>query len=125
MRTLLFALAVAAAALTVSIREYDLPIPHSRPHDPAVGADGLLWYTGQEANVIGRLNPATGEIKQFPLPRPHSGPHGLVSDGMGNIWFTANYAGYIGKLDPKSGAVREYRIDDPRGHDPHTPAVAP
>jgi virginiamycin B lyase len=117
--------AIAATRPTVSIREWDLPAPKSRPHDPAVGADGALWYTAQEANAIGRLDPATGTIRQFALKTPHSGPHGLVSDHDGNIWFTANYAGYIGKLDPKSGNVVEYKITDPRGGDPHTPAIAP
>jgi virginiamycin B lyase len=59
------------------------------------------------------------------LKTAHSGPHGLVSDAAGNIWFTANYAAYIGKLDPKTGNVTEYKIADPRGEDPHTPAIAP
>ena len=118
-------LAFAAAGVNVSIHEWELPTPKSRPHDPAVGADGALWYTAQEANAIGRLDPATGTIKQFQLTTPHSGPHGLVSDSTGNIWFTANYAGYIGKLDPKSGSVTEFKINDPRGGDPHTPVVAP
>jgi virginiamycin B lyase len=119
------ALMVAAAAPNVSIREWDLPIPKSRPHDPAVGADGALWYTAQEANAIGRLDPSTGAIRQFALTTPHSGPHGLAADRDGNIWFTANYAGYIGKLDPKSGKVVEFKITDARGADPHTPAIAP
>ena len=124
--TMYAALTFAAAThVNVSIREWDLPTPNSRPHDPAVGADGALWYTAQEANAIGRLDPKTGEMKQFALSTPHSGPHGLVSDPAGNIWFTANYAGYIGKLDPKTGNVTEYKINDPRGHDPHTPMITP
>src|SRR5947209_10030247 len=110
-------IAFAAAKVNVSIREWDLPTQNSRPHDPAVGADGALWYTAQEANAIGRLDPATGEIKQFALKTAHSGPHGLVADDAGNIWFTANYAGYIGRLDPKTGAITEFKINDPRGKD--------
>lgn len=115
----------AATTASVSIHEWDLPKAHSRPHDPAVGADGALWYTAQQANAIGRLDPATGTIKQYVLTRTNSGPHGLVSDSAGNIWFTANYAAYIGKLDPKSGKITEYKIAEARGHDPHTPAIAP
>src|SRR5947209_18728183 len=114
---LLFAAAAVAANVSVSIHEWNLPLPQSRPHDPAVGADGALWYTAQEANAIGRLDPANGQIKQFALQTPHSGPHGLVSDDAGNIWFTANYAGYIGRLDPKTGAITEFKINDPRGKD--------
>ncbi len=40
-----------------AIREYDVPTPNSRPHDPAVAPDGALWYTGQLANKLGRLDP--------------------------------------------------------------------
>jgi virginiamycin B lyase len=80
-----------------------------------------VWYTGQRANVIGRLNPATGEFKEFPLPTPKSGPHGLVADKDGNIWYTGNAAGLIGKLDAKTGQVTEYKMPDPAARDPHTP----
>src|SRR5437016_14650249 len=104
-------IAFAAAKVNVSIREWELPTAKSKPHDPTVGADGALWYTAQEANAIGRLDPVTGEIKQYMLKTEHSGPHGLVSDAAGNIWFTANYGGYIGKLDPKSGNVTRLNVD--------------
>jgi streptogramin lyase len=33
--------------LDVQIREYEVPTPRSRPHDPALAPDGSLWYTGQ------------------------------------------------------------------------------
>jgi streptogramin lyase len=54
-----------AGDLNVSIREYDVPTPKSRPHDPAVAPDGALWYTGQMANQLGRLDPKTGTFKEF------------------------------------------------------------
>ena len=122
----LLPLVLLAAGRVVSIREFDLPVPNSRPPDPAVGADGALWYTAQKANAIGRVDPATGTIKQYALQTPDSGQHGLVADKAGNIWFTANYAGYIGRLDPKTGNVTAFKIADPRGaKGPHTPAIAP
>src|SRR6266700_2549125 len=103
-----------------SIREYDVPTPNSRPHDPAVAPDGALWYTGQLANKLGRLDPKSGEIKEYPLKTPGSGPHGLAADKDGNIWFTANFKAYIGKLDPRSGNITEYPMPDPRARDPHS-----
>jgi len=113
--------ALIAAAPNVSIREFDVPTPRSRPHDPAVAPDGSLWYTGQMANKLGRLDPVTGKITELPLRIPDSGPHGLVADPHGNIWFTANFKAYIGKLDPKTGKVTEYHMPDPHAEDPHTP----
>jgi virginiamycin B lyase len=95
--------------LNVQIKEYEVPTARSRPHDPALAPDGSLWYTGQGANKLGRLDPKTGEFKEYPLKTRGSGPHGLVADKEGNIWFTAISGGYIGKLNPKSGEITEYR----------------
>ena len=39
-----------------------MPTPKSRPHDPALAPDGSLWYTGQLANKLGRLDPKTGQL---------------------------------------------------------------
>jgi virginiamycin B lyase len=110
---------VAARSANVSIKEWSVPTPNSRPHDPAVAPDGSLWYTGQMANKLGRLDPATGQIKEFPLKTPDSGPHGLIADRDGNIWFTAIFKGYVGKLDPQTGNITEYHV--PGNADPHTP----
>lgn len=104
----------------VSIREWQVPTPGSRPHDPLAAADGSIWYTGQMANVLGRLDPKAGRFKEYPLKTPHSGPHGLAEDKDGNIWYTGNTGALIGKLDAKTGAVTEYKMPDPGVHDPHT-----
>jgi virginiamycin B lyase len=111
----------AVGALKVQIKEYDVPTPNSRPHDPALAPDGSLWYTGQAANKLGRLDPRSGQFKEYPLKSPNSGPHGLVADSHGNIWFTAISGGYIGRLDPKTGEVAEYRPSTNAEIDPHTP----
>jgi virginiamycin B lyase len=104
----------------VSIKEWPVPTPGSRPHDPLATHDGAIWYSGQTANVLGRLDPKTGQIKEYPLKSPHTGPHGLVEDKDGKIWFTGNNAGLIGKLDPNTGEVTEYKLPDKAARDPHT-----
>lgn len=44
------------------------------PEGITVGPDGNLWFTigggitNNPGNMIGRINPKTGEIKEFPLP---------------------------------------------------------
>jgi virginiamycin B lyase len=105
----------------VEIHEWATPTAGSRPHDPLLTRDGALWYTGQFANLLGRLDPRTGDIREFHLKTPQSGPHGLVEDSQGRIWFTANSKGYVGVLDPKTGDVKEYPMPDPEAKDPHTP----
>jgi virginiamycin B lyase len=114
------AVLAAASNVQVVIREWDVPTPDSRPHDPEAAPDGSLWYTGQLANKLGRLDPKSGTIREFPVKTPDSGPHGLAADNAGNIWFTANFKGYIGKLDPKTGEVTEYPMPDARVKDPHS-----
>lgn len=114
--------ATAVGTLNVQIQEFDVPTPKSRPHDPALAPDGSLWYTGQGANKLGRLDPRTGEFKEYPLKTPDSGAHGLVADKDGNIWFTAISAGYVGRLNPKTGEIAQYRPADGTKIDPHTSA---
>jgi virginiamycin B lyase len=111
---------VASHGPAVTIREWDVPTPNSRPHDPLAASDGSIWYTGQRANVLGRLDPKTGQIKEFPLKTPDSGPHGLTEDKAGNIWYTGNSKALIGKLDPKTGQVTEYPMPDAAAKDPHS-----
>jgi virginiamycin B lyase len=105
----------------VNIREWVVPSLGSRPHDPLATPDGSIWWTGQWANVLGRLDPKTGAMKEFPLKTPGSGPHGLTADAAGNIWYTGNSKAHVGKLDPKTGTVTEYPMPDPAARDPHTP----
>ncbi len=104
----------------VSMKEWQVPTPGSRPHDPLAARDGSLWYTGQMANVLGRIDPKTGKIREYPLKTPHSGPHGLDEDKRGNIWYTGNTGALIGKLDPRTGRVTEYKLPDENAQDPHT-----
>jgi len=112
--------AVIPGPVKVSMKSWQAATPGSRPHDPLAAKDGSLWYTGQMANVLGRVDPKSGQVKEYPLKTPHSGPHGLVEDKAGNIWYTGNTGALIGKLNPKSGEVTEYKMPDPEAKDPHT-----
>jgi len=112
--------AVINGPLKVAMKSWPAPTPGSRPHDPLAARDGSLWYTGQMANVLGRVDPKTGKVKEYKLKTPHSGPHGLKEDAQGNIWYTGNTGALVGKLDPKTGQVTEYPMPDPEAKDPHT-----
>src|ERR1700745_1683928 len=87
----------AHAQGTVSFKEWTVPTKGAHPHDPLAAADGTIWYTGQMASGLGRLNPRTGAFREYRAKTPDSGPPGLAADREGNIWFTGNFAGYIGK----------------------------
>jgi virginiamycin B lyase len=133
---------------SVSIREWLVPTLGSRPHDPLYTPDGAIWWTGQWANVLGRLDPETGKMKEYPLKTPKSGPHGLAADKEGNIWYTmeiheytlphpesrprrltvtrddaiwySDYSrGYLGRLDPETGDVQEWPSPGGAGSQPY------
>jgi virginiamycin B lyase len=108
-----------AGPVKVSIKEWELPTPGSRPHDPLAAPDGTMWYTAHMGSLIGHLDPKTGKIAEYHTKTPVSGPHGLTMDRDGNIWYTGNFKGYIGKLDTKTGQFTEYKTGAAR--DPHTP----
>jgi virginiamycin B lyase len=103
-----------------TIKMWPAATPGSRPHDPMAARDGSIWYTGQLANVLGRLDPKTGQIREYKMKTVRTNPHGLAEDKDGNVWFTGNFAGLIGKLNPKTGEVTEYPLPDPNARDPHT-----
>ncbi len=106
--------------MQINIRLWDVPTLGSRPHDPLATRDGAIWWTGQLANKLGRLDPKTGAIREYTLKSPHRAPHGLTEDKDGNFWFTGNNIGVIGKLDPKTGITTEYPLPDPKVRDTHT-----
>ena len=106
--------------IQVKFQIWPLPTPGSRPHDPLATPDGALWWSGQFANRLGRLDPKTGEMKEYPIP-VHAGPHGLINDRDGNIWYGGNWGGHIGELIVKTGEWKQYQMPDPKARDPHTP----
>ena len=112
---------VVAGDVRLSFKEWAVATPGAFPHDPLATADGAIWYTGQHASVLGRIDPKSGAIREYPTRVPDSGPHGLTADAAGNIWFTANSAAYVGKLNPASGVITEYKMPDPAASDPNTP----
>ena len=114
------ALPAISDAVDVKIDEWMTPSNPAYPHDPAFAPDGMIWYTAQRANMIGRLDPITEQFKECPLPTPNSGPHGLHVDKDGNVWYTGNSAGLIGKVDAKTGKITEYKMPNPQANDPHT-----
>ncbi len=109
-----------AGPARINIKLWQVPTPGSRPHDPLATHDGAFWYTGQMANVLGRVDPKSSQIKEYPLKTAHSGPHGLVEDKAGNIWYTGNTGALVGKLDPNTGSVMEYFMPDANAKDPHS-----
>ncbi|HEX7088587.1 MAG TPA: hypothetical protein VF192_00530 [Longimicrobiales bacterium] len=103
----------------VEIKEWVVPWERSRPRDPYVGPDGLVWFVGQAGNYIANLDPKTGEFKRYEIDEGVH-PHNLIVAPDGTVWYAGNRAAHIGKLDPKTGKVTKFPMPDPAVRDPHT-----
>src|SRR6266851_4092140 len=97
---------VIPGPVKVSFKEWPVPTPGSRPHDPLATADGALWYTANAGGLIGKLEPKTGAVTEYKMPDPAvQDPHTLIFDRSGILWFTAQNANRVGRLDPKPGEI--------------------
>jgi virginiamycin B lyase len=108
----------------VRFREWRVPTLGQRSRDPIEAMDGSIWWTGQYGNLVGRIDPRTGEMKEYTLP-PNARPHTVVEDRDGFIWYTGNANGTIGRLDPKTGDIRQFAMPDPAARDPHSAVFDP
>ena len=104
---------------SITLREWTVPTLGQRARDPVQAPDGSIWWAGMWANLIGRINPETGEVTEYTLPE-NAKPHTVTPDREGNIWYTGNSNATIGKLDPRTGMITEYKMPDPAARDPHT-----
>jgi len=102
-----------------AIEEWEVPWSGSRPRDPYVGPGGAVWFVGQTADYVARLDPATGSFERFELA-PGTGPHNLIVDSDGIVWYAGNRTAHIGRLDPASEEIRTFPMPDPEARDPHT-----
>ena len=104
----------------VTIKEWTVPTPGSRPHDPLAGPDGTcgIQANSPTSSVISIPRPAKSKNTRCRRIPAHTAS---IFGQDGKIWYTANFGGYIGKLDPKTGAVVKYTLPDPKAKDPHTP----
>lgn len=103
----------------IAFREWVVPTLGQRARDPVQAPDGGIWWAGQWANLIGRIDPATGEMTEYPLP-DGAMPHSVTLDAGGAVWYTGNKNETMGRLDPATGAITEFPMPDPEVRDPHT-----
>ena len=76
------------------LKEFKLP-DGSAPWSLVADPNGMIWFTSSGRNVIGVLNPYTGDVTEHrSIPTDSSQPRGIAFDNAtGNVWFT-EYAGH-------------------------------
>lgn len=107
------------AQQTVQVQEWTVPWEKSRPRDPAVDPNGIVWFVGQVGNYVANLDPRSGAFKKIEID---SGtyPHNLIIDAQGNAWYSGNRNGRIGRIDAATGKITTYAIPGTPRSDPHT-----
>jgi virginiamycin B lyase len=108
----LAALAATSASYAQESKYYDVP-KGDFPHDVAVGPSGEVWYSGQNAGVVGRLDPASGQIERIPLGKD-SAPHGVIVGPDGAPWLTDGGQNAIVRVDPATKQVKVWRLPPER-----------
>lgn len=107
------------AATASPFQNWRVPWEQTRPRDPAVAANGIVWFAGQGGHYVGRLDPSTGELSKVDLP-DGTGPHNVVVGRTGDVWIAGNRVGWIGRMDPKTGDVKQFSTAEKGVDDPHT-----
>lgn len=92
--------------------------PGVMPHNVVVREDGQIFYAGNHAAHIGRMNAGSGAVDTLSMPDPGAAdPHTLAFDSHGRVWFTVQGGAYVGRTDPATGETRLEKM--PRGSRPY------
>ncbi len=109
---------LAESSSAPTIDYWKVPWENSRPRDPDVDRNGIVWFVGQTGHYVASFDPAKQQFRKLDL-EPGTGPHNLIVGEDRFIWYSGNRAAHIGRLDPKGGSVE--KIAMPAGvRDPHT-----
>jgi virginiamycin B lyase len=94
------------------------------PHTPAFDHDGILWFTNQETNYIGRLDPKTGKMTLVKVPTAHAAPYGIVILENNTPFFCEFGTNKLAAVDPKTMTIHEYTLPNASAR-PRRLALAP
>jgi len=105
--------------IEVTINEWPVPWKDSRPRDPDVAPNGIIWLVGQGGDYAASFNPDNEEFTRKVLP-PGTGPHNLIVDRNGWLWIAGNRKAFIGRMNSVTGELSRFAMPDETAQDPHT-----
>jgi virginiamycin B lyase len=81
----------------------------------AVAGDGSIWWAEDDADMMARADPKTGEVTEYKLPNVggHALPRRMNSDWDGNLWVGVWEAGKLMKVDYKTRQMTVYTPTTP------------
>jgi virginiamycin B lyase len=78
----------------------------------------------QGGNMVGRLDPKTGEVRVVGSPTPKSNPYGMVVSSEGVPFFVEFGSNKVASLDPDTLVIHEYGLPRVDSH-PRRVAITP
>lgn len=103
----------------VEITEWTVPWENTRPRDPDIAPDGVIWLVGQAGHYVARFDSDTEEFERYDLP-DGSGPHNVIVGSEGDLWVAGNKQAYIGQMNRETGEMKQFPMPDEAAKDPHT-----
>jgi virginiamycin B lyase len=95
-------------------KRYRLPDPAVKdPHTMIMDKKGDIWFTAQQASVVGKFTTKTGEFQIVPMAKGYR-PYGIVLDSKGQPWFDLFGTNKIGTIDPATMQLKEYALPHER-----------
>ena len=115
------------AALSATIREYEIPTPMPMAHSMSVDPVRRIAWWGEEsqlANKVGRFNMDTETFTEYPAPTQNAHVHTGIVGKDGRYWVTLPGGGdsKIASVDPATGKLTEYKWPGKEGQSPHAGA---
>ena len=92
------------------------------PHTAVFDANGMLWFTVQGGNMVGRLDPKTGKIELKEVPTEGALPYGIQINSKGAPIFCEFGTNKMASINPQSMDITEYTL--PAGVRPRRLAIA-
>jgi virginiamycin B lyase len=110
---------ILEAPLMVELKEWLVPWEDSRPRDPDVAPNGVIWLVGQGGDYAARFDPANEMFRRQELP-VGTGPHNIIIDWDGTLWIAGNRQAFIGKMNSTNGNLERITMPVETARDPHT-----
>jgi virginiamycin B lyase len=118
---------ISDAALSATIREYEIPTPMPMAHSMSVDPVRRIAWWGEEsqlANKVGRFNMDTEMFVEYPAETKNAHVHTGIVGRDGRYWVTLPGGGdsKIASVVPETGKLTEYKWPEKKGN-PHTLAL--
>jgi virginiamycin B lyase len=93
------------------------------PHTMTFDRKGDVWFTAQNAGVVGKLTQTDGKIRLWRMASG-SRPYGIWIDSHDRPWFDLFGTNQLGTIDPGTGAFKSYPLPNERTR-PRRIAITP